>query len=441
RRLRAWDPANSPNGHGGQTPFRPRCSWRPAGPGGSRSRGGWRVPSRHLLELLQRAQELRPWLAGMGVAPVGVAHIAHIDVAAAVAGKPVRRQETARLLAGTLFAAETGDHRALLVDNAEAWPEVGMLGVHRHARPQLADDEVRILAAAAAIESARPVHVVPLQLVLAVAVEHLHAMVLAVGDIDPAVLVGGDVVRDVELPGIGPGGAPAHQVFAVGRVFVDAGIAVSVRHVDLALGRERGVGAAIERLAAQEGCGLVGHADGQQHLALGGHLADRVVAVVGAVEGVVAVDMDAVRATEQAFAPRAQEVALAVEYHHGMLTAVEDVHVVLAVDRDRRDIAELPAVGQLRPVLHDALTMRAGAYGCGHVFLLWTLAMPSSPSKSSPPTSASGNSCWRRAPRGRSTRRPRAAPARPSRGPGCRPPTSDRRRGPCGRCRRHATRR
>ena len=230
---------------------------------------------------------------------------------------------------------------------------------------------LRILAAAgAAIERARPVHVVPLHLVLAVAVEHLHAMVLAVGDIDPAVVVGGDVVGDVELAGIGAGGAPAHQVLAVGRVLVDAGIAVAVRHVDLALGRERGVGAAVERLAAQERRGLVGHADGQQHLALGGDLADRVVAVVGAVEVVVAVDMDAVGAAEQAFAPRAQEVAVAVEHHHRMLAAIEDIDAVLAVDRHRRDVAELPAVGQLGPVLDHAITMLAASEDYGHVTLL-----------------------------------------------------------------------
>jgi hypothetical protein len=33
-------------------------------------------------------------------------------------------------------------------------------------------------------------------------------MVLAVGDVDPALGVGRDVVRDIELPGIGAGLAP-----------------------------------------------------------------------------------------------------------------------------------------------------------------------------------------------------------------------------------------
>ena len=114
-------------------------------------------------------------------------------------------------------------------------------------------------------------------------------------------------------------------------------------------------------LPLRNGRGLVGHADGQQHLAVGRDLADRVVAVVGAVERVVAVDMDAVRAAEQAFAPRAQEVAVAVEHHHRMLAAIEDIDVVLAVDGHGGDVAELPAVGQLGPVLDHAITMLAAS--------------------------------------------------------------------------------
>jgi hypothetical protein len=41
-------------------------------------------------------------------------------------------------------------------------------------------------------------------------------VVLAVGDIDPAVAIAADVVRDVELTGIGPGLAPRHLQLAIG---------------------------------------------------------------------------------------------------------------------------------------------------------------------------------------------------------------------------------
>ena len=63
----------------------------------------------------------------------------------------------------------------------------------------------------------------------------------------------------------------------------------------------------------------------------------------------------------QAFAPSALEVAVPIEDHHRVRTAIEDVDAVLAVDRDRGDIAELPAVGQLRPVLDHAITILAAA--------------------------------------------------------------------------------
>src|SRR5215510_9636874 len=224
----------------------------------------------------------------MGGKPVRIADLADINVALAVHGEAVRREEAAGLQPRPVLAAEAGDYAALLVDDGEPRAEVGVAAVDRHARTQLTDDEVGIVPAArAAVERTGPVHVVPLQLVPAVAVEYLHAVVLAVGDVDPAVVVGGDVVGDVELAGIGAGGAPAHQVFAVGRVLVDAGIAVAVGNVDLALGRKCRVGTAVERLTAQERRRLVGHADGHQHLAVAGDLADGVVAVVGTVKDVV----------------------------------------------------------------------------------------------------------------------------------------------------------
>ena len=170
-------------------------------------------------------------------------------------------------------------------------------------------------------------------------------------------------------PGSVPGSPQVFDQLAVRRVFVDAGIAVAVRDIDLALRRQRGVGAAVERLAAHERRRLVRDADGQQHLAVGGAFAHGVVAVVGAIEIVVGVDVQAVRAGEQAFAPAPEEIALAVEHHHRMVAAVEDVDAVLAVDRDGGDVGEAPAVGQLRPVLHHAVAMLARAEDGRHVFL------------------------------------------------------------------------
>ena len=75
------------------------------------------------------------------------------------------------------------------------------------------------------------------------------------------------------------------------------------------------------------------------------------------------------RPAEQSLAPGAQEVAVAVEHHHRVLAAREDVDVVLAVHADRGDLAVVPAVGQLAPVLDHLVAMFAGANDDGHVRL------------------------------------------------------------------------
>jgi hypothetical protein len=48
---------------------------------------------------------------------------------------------------------------------------------------------------------------------------------------------------------------------------------------------------------------------------------------------------------KRALAPRAQEIALAIEHDDRMLAAIERVDAVLAVDRDRRDVLELQPSG------------------------------------------------------------------------------------------------
>ena len=212
--------------------------------------------------------------------------------------------------------------------------------------------------------------VVPLGLVFAVAVEYLHAVVLAVCHVDPTVFVGHDVVHDIELAGIGAGLAPRHDALAVGRVLVHAGIAVSVRNIDLPLGGQRRVGAAMKRLAAHERRGLPRNADREQHLAVGRALSHRMVAVVGAVELIVSVNMQSVRAVEQAFAPARDEIAVTVEHDHRMGAAVEYVDAVAAADRDGGHIPEVPAVRQLRPVLDHTITMLARAQDDRHGMLL-----------------------------------------------------------------------
>ena len=132
------------------------------------------------------------------------------------------------------------------------------------------------------------------------------------------------------------------------------------------VGRKRGVGAAVERLVAHEGRRGAGHAERHQHLAFQRAAPDGVAAVVGEVERLVRADMDAVGARILSLTPGPQEIALAVEDDHRVLAAVEHIDLVPAVHRYGRDIAKLPAVGQLRPVLDDPVTVFAAAQNDRH---------------------------------------------------------------------------
>src|SRR5215468_10560120 len=100
-------------------------------------------------------------------------------------------------------------------------------------RPPFADIDERVAAGRHA-HAVRPVQIVPLGLELAVTVEHLDPMVFPVGDIDPAIGVATDVVRDVELAGIGARLAPGRLELAVRRVFIDPRVAVAVGNVRVA---------------------------------------------------------------------------------------------------------------------------------------------------------------------------------------------------------------
>jgi hypothetical protein len=68
-----------------------------------------------------------------------------------------------------------------------------------------------------------------LRLIFPVAVEHLYAVVFPIGDVDPALVVAGDIVDEIELPGIGPWLAPGEQQFTIRRILVNTGVGIAVR--------------------------------------------------------------------------------------------------------------------------------------------------------------------------------------------------------------------
>src|SRR5436190_60997 len=101
-----------------------------------------------------------------------------------------------------------------MIDDSDAGAEIGDIAADRGGRPDLADIKDRLLPVWHA-QPTRAVQVLPLGLELAVAVEHLHAVVLAVSDIDPPISIAADIVDDVELAGIGARLAPRAQEVAL----------------------------------------------------------------------------------------------------------------------------------------------------------------------------------------------------------------------------------
>ena len=75
-------------------------------------------------------------------------------------------------------------------------------------------------------------------------------------------------------------------------------------------------------------------------------------------------------AVEHALAPGPQKIAVAVEHHHRMGAAVEDIDVVVPVDADRGDVGvEFPAIGQLGPIIDDLVAEAVGSRRGAHLWI------------------------------------------------------------------------
>ena len=130
---------------------------------------------------------------------MGPGDLAHVDVALGVDADTVGSDEAA----GGFplgFATQAGQDVALGIVDGDAGAQVGGLEVGTDGHAQFPD--VGALGGLVDVEAAGAGHVDPLGLEPAIGVEDLHTVVFAVGHEDPAVLVGADVVGDVEAPGV-----------------------------------------------------------------------------------------------------------------------------------------------------------------------------------------------------------------------------------------------
>ena len=84
---------------------------------------------------------------------------------------------------------------------------------------------------------------------------------------------------------------------------MDSGVAVSVRDIDLVLGRKGHMGTAIEGLSALEWGRLSRDSKHQEDLPIQGALADRVIPIIGTVYGVVRTHGNSVGSRNNTFTP------------------------------------------------------------------------------------------------------------------------------------------
>ena len=85
------------------------------------------------------------------------------------------------------------------------------------------------------------------------------------------------------------------------------------------------------------------------------------VAVVGEKNRVVRTHGGAMRPLENAVAPGAKKVAVAVEDDHRMLAARKTINLILAIDSDRRHFMKSPIAGQFSPSFDHFITELAAS--------------------------------------------------------------------------------
>jgi hypothetical protein len=274
----------------------------------------------------------------------------------------VRRDELAGPDAHGRGRLQPGDQLPGAAEHGQPWSEIRRTAVEIHRGAELANKKDRVGAGRTVKRAGTVNHVPPARLEFPVAVEDLYPMVFPVRHVHPAVGVADDVVRQVEFAERHAVTAPGEKQCAVGRVLVHPRVPVSVADVDVPLGRQRRVGAAVEGQATVEGRGLAAWpAQPHQQAAVQRVPGHGVVSVIGAVEGLVCGEEDTVRVAEEPLPPGALDVAGRVEDDHGVLTPVEDEDPVVPVYRHAGHVAEVPALGQPRPVGNGFVGVRPRA--------------------------------------------------------------------------------
>jgi hypothetical protein len=139
------------------------------------------------------------------------------------------------------FGTDAGKDTAGGRNDAEPGSEIRKIPIHWQTRPDLADKEKWTITLGRAYR-AGTVQAVPLRLKLPLTIENLDTVIFPIGDVDPAVGVAVQIVRNIEFAGGNPRPPPGCQQFAGRRKFMDACITVAIGNIDVTARGKGGVG-------------------------------------------------------------------------------------------------------------------------------------------------------------------------------------------------------
>lgn len=209
------------------------------------------------------------------------------------------------------------------------------------------------------LQTVRVTVAVPLLDEFAVGVKDLDTLILAIPDVDAALIVDGDAVRQIKFAGAGSELSPRLEIIAIAIKLYDARIAVTIGHVNVAVPGEGHVGGLVEQPVCF--CAGVDSAENQQDVAGGIEFEDEMVAIVCGPEVIIWVDTQAVGVGEQSVTQTLNEVALRIEFGEHWLGALEQVDVSLGIYGDGGGFSGNCSFGEFEKVWEDAV----GKFGNG----------------------------------------------------------------------------
>ncbi len=187
---------------------------------------------------------------------------------------------------------------------------------------------------------------------MAVGVEHLDAGVVAVGDVEQALRVEDERMRQIEFawplalaaPGLDEGAV------AIELQHARVGLAVALQHEDIAGRPDHRFVRLVEQPQMSERMPIAGAALDAEHHFKPPHrveLVNQVRSDVGGPDVVLRIDPQAVGAIEQPVAEAADEVAVGIEFHQRHRPAMDHEDVAFGIESDTRGADKVRARRQL----------------------------------------------------------------------------------------------